>query len=285
LASLGFDILTLTLPARPCGCGSLSASRLQIEFSTPRACSDCEPGVWGARRARFGLSILNGNVLRGRIEGGQGVRQCTPPLTGPAHAQYLGPVPSYAGPVPSYAGPVPSYAGPVHPGPHSQNSATMRRPGAQARCAGPVRRPGVMCLGPVYPVAPPPPPSSPLHAPPPPLLVQTHLANAQPALGDAVPTGDPSMVFWPGLHCKPATHVAPPPPPLHPTPPPGAALFRRCAAFLFQHWLSERHTAALVHADGVESQLQAICVVSCAKSLSDSFGTTLQHDTQTYTST
>ena len=31
--------------------------------------------VWGARRARFGLSIPNGNVLRGRIEGGRGVGQ------------------------------------------------------------------------------------------------------------------------------------------------------------------------------------------------------------------
>ena len=41
----------------------------------PGACSGCKPGIWGVRRARFGLSIPNGNVLRGRIEGGQGVGQ------------------------------------------------------------------------------------------------------------------------------------------------------------------------------------------------------------------
>ena len=44
-------------------------------FTTPRACSGCEPGIWGERRARFGLSIPNGNAQRGRIDGGQGVRQ------------------------------------------------------------------------------------------------------------------------------------------------------------------------------------------------------------------
>ena len=63
-------------PARAhAACGSLSASRLPIEFSTPEACSGCEPGIWGVRRARFGLSIPNGNVQQGRIECGQGVRQ------------------------------------------------------------------------------------------------------------------------------------------------------------------------------------------------------------------
>ena len=75
LASLRIDILTLTLPLAHAACGSLSASRLRIEFTTPGACSGCEPGIWGARRARFGLSIPNGNAQRGRIEGGQGVRQ------------------------------------------------------------------------------------------------------------------------------------------------------------------------------------------------------------------
>ena len=62
-------------PIADVACGSLSASRLRIEFTTPGACSGCEPGIWGVRRARFGLSIPNGSVLRGRIEGGQGVGQ------------------------------------------------------------------------------------------------------------------------------------------------------------------------------------------------------------------
>ena len=75
LASLRIDILTLTLPLAHAACGLLSASRLRIEFTTPKACSGCEPGIWGVRRARFGLSIPNGNVLRGQIEGGQGVGQ------------------------------------------------------------------------------------------------------------------------------------------------------------------------------------------------------------------
>ena len=75
LASLRIDIPTLNPLSADAACGLLSASRLRIEFTTPWACSGCEPGIWGVRRARFGLSIPNGNVLRGRIEGGQGVGQ------------------------------------------------------------------------------------------------------------------------------------------------------------------------------------------------------------------
>ena len=62
-------------PIADVACGSLSASRLRIKFITPRACSGCEPGILGARRAHLGLSTPNGNVLRGRIEGGQRVGQ------------------------------------------------------------------------------------------------------------------------------------------------------------------------------------------------------------------
>ena len=75
LASLRFDVLTLASPLAHAACGSLSASRLRIEFTTPGACSGCEPGVWGVRRARFGLSIPNSSTLQGGIEGGQGVGQ------------------------------------------------------------------------------------------------------------------------------------------------------------------------------------------------------------------
>ena len=71
----GYRYSTSPPPIADVACGSLSASRLRIEFTTPWACSGCEPGIWGVRRARFGLSIPNGNVLRGRIEGGQGVGQ------------------------------------------------------------------------------------------------------------------------------------------------------------------------------------------------------------------
>jgi hypothetical protein len=71
----GYRCSTSPPPIVDVACGSLSALRLRIEFTTPRACSGCEPSIWGVRRARFGLSIPNGNVQRGRIEGGQGVRQ------------------------------------------------------------------------------------------------------------------------------------------------------------------------------------------------------------------
>ena len=71
----GYRYSTSPPPIADVACGSLSASRLPIEFSTPEARSGCEPGIWGVRRARFGLSIPNGNVLRGRIAGGPGVGQ------------------------------------------------------------------------------------------------------------------------------------------------------------------------------------------------------------------
>ena len=72
MASLRFDILTLASPLAHAACGSLGASRLPIEFSTPEARSGCEPGIWGVRRARFGLSIPNGGVLRVELEVGRG---------------------------------------------------------------------------------------------------------------------------------------------------------------------------------------------------------------------
>ena len=60
-SSLRFNILTLASPLTHAACGSLIASRLRIEFSTPRACSSCEPGIWGVRCARFGLLIPSSN--------------------------------------------------------------------------------------------------------------------------------------------------------------------------------------------------------------------------------
>ena len=74
-ASLRIDFLTLTPLLTNAACGLLSDSRLRIELTTPGACSSCEPGIWGVCCARFGLSIPNGNVLWGQIEGRQGIRQ------------------------------------------------------------------------------------------------------------------------------------------------------------------------------------------------------------------
>ena len=45
LASLRIDILALTLLLAHAACGSLSASRLRIEFSTAEARSGCEPAL------------------------------------------------------------------------------------------------------------------------------------------------------------------------------------------------------------------------------------------------
>ena len=50
-ASLRIDFLTLTPPLANAPCGLLSDSRLRIELTTPGACSSCEPGIWGVRRA------------------------------------------------------------------------------------------------------------------------------------------------------------------------------------------------------------------------------------------
>ena len=73
-ASLRIDFLTLTPLLTNAACGLLSDSSLRIGQTTPGACSGCEPGIWGVCRARFGLPIPNGSVLRGGIEDGQGVR-------------------------------------------------------------------------------------------------------------------------------------------------------------------------------------------------------------------
>jgi len=62
-ASLRIDFLTLTPPLANAPGGLLSDSRLRIEPTTPEACSSCGPGIWGVRRARFGLSIPNGSIL------------------------------------------------------------------------------------------------------------------------------------------------------------------------------------------------------------------------------
>ena len=71
----GYRYSTSPPPIANVACGSFSATGSRFEFATPRSWPGCEPVVWGVRRARFGLSIPNGNVQRGRIEGGQGVRQ------------------------------------------------------------------------------------------------------------------------------------------------------------------------------------------------------------------
>ena len=64
-------------PCRRCGWWYLQCSEVVIRVHYPprpaRFASPCM--VWGVRRARFGLSIPNGNVLQGQIEGGQGARQ------------------------------------------------------------------------------------------------------------------------------------------------------------------------------------------------------------------
>ena len=62
-ASLKINFLTLTPPLANAPCGLLSDSRLRIELTTPGACSSCKPGIWGVRRARFGVSIPNGSIL------------------------------------------------------------------------------------------------------------------------------------------------------------------------------------------------------------------------------